>query len=516
MRITPWSLHERKSPDVIFRDQLAEKNLEAPAQPRLARRVYIGKKDFERQGYTAGCPKCDHEMRYGPGRTTANHSEACRNRIMSELAKTVEGQARLSNATARLEKTVNELGEKEMAEQRPVAQGENGDVAKGVRGQVSVDDVSNPFRISGEPSSSFAERVVEPNSLSREPVQLEPCDPEEPLPRYGDVEPEVVEASGGMDVDVVVSNAEIDRTVQLTGNSLVMPCVSPVSVPVPSSGSKVDREDQRRKLIMGGGPIGELDASGGDGPRTPFPLRSKAGPVVEPSERPGIPRAVDGCARASSGDCSSRQPVLVDDGNSGSAIDPSDADGGLCDLEKVLNGLYRDQVREDVGEILQVVKQLGGSSAKYLRERKRAVKQIVSEIYSPPRVTAVAKLLPELRCVPGFALDLTTTDEAGQPWDFDNAGQRKRARAMVEEQRPMLLIGSPMCTAFSAWQHINRIKRDPTIVSREYVRAMVHIRFCMELYALQHAAGRYFLHEHPAQATSWAGIVPPTPSALLG
>ena len=111
--------------------------------------------------------------------------------------------------------------------------------------------------------------------------------------------------------------------------------------------------------------------------------------------------------------------------------------------------------------------------------------KLVSEIYSPPRVTAAAKLLPELRCVPGFALDLTTVDESGRPWDFDIADNRKRAREMVLSQKPMLLIGSPMCTAFSALQNLNRNKRDPSVVSKEYIRAMVHIRFCMELYKLQ-------------------------------
>ena len=75
---------------------------------------------------------------------------------------------------------------------------------------------------------------------------------------------------------------------------------------------------------------------------------------------------------------------------------------------------------------------------------------------------------------------------------------------MVEAEKPMLLIGSPMCTAFSAWQHLNKHRRDPTVITKEYTRAMIHIRFCMELYALQAREGRYFLHEHPAQATSWA------------
>ena len=41
-------------------------------------------------------------------------------------------------------------------------------------------------------------------------------------------------------------------------------------------------------------------------------------------------------------------------------------------------------------------------------------KNDVSEVYSPPRVTAATKLLPELRLLPGFALDLTTKDTDGR------------------------------------------------------------------------------------------------------
>ena len=32
---------------------------------------------------------------------------------------------------------------------------------------------------------------------------------------------------------------------------------------------------------------------------------------------------------------------------------------------------------------------------------------------------------------------------------------------------------------------------------------MEHIKFVFELYDMQVRSGRYFLHEHPAQATSW-------------
>ena len=56
-----------------------------------------------------------------------------------------------------------------------------------------------------------------------------------------------------------------------------------------------------------------------------------------------------------------------------------------------------------------------------------------------------------------ISLSLVTSRCRDEP-SYENL---RKARAMVLEQRPMLLVGSPMCTAFSAWQHINNKKRDP-------------------------------------------------------
>ena len=70
----------------------------------------------------------------------------------------------------------------------------------------------------------------------------------------------------------------------------------------------------------------------------------------------------------------------------------------------------------------------------------------------------------------------------------------------------MLLVGSPMCTAFCAWQKLNAQKRDPAVVKREWDRAMIHLEFVCRLYLLQIKAGRYFLHEHPVAASSWKEI----------
>ena len=100
------------------------------------------------------------------------------------------------------------------------------------------------------------------------------------------------------------------------------------------------------------------------------------------------------------------------------------------------------QVKEHDSEILSVIKVLGGNVGQYKREGKAAMRAVVSEIYSPPRVTAEAKLLPELKLIPGFALDLTVADSDGRRWDFDDGVMRDRARKRLLDERPMLLVGS--------------------------------------------------------------------------
>ena len=80
---------------------------------------------------------------------------------------------------------------------------------------------------------------------------------------------------------------------------------------------------------------------------------------------------------------------------------------------------------------------------------------------------------------------------------------RAKAERLLDQQKPTLLIGTPMCTAFSSWQHINNKKRDPSVVESERKSGLMHLAWMCKLYAKQARAGRLFLHEHPAHATSW-------------
>ena len=114
-------------------------------------------------------------------------------------------------------------------------------------------------------------------------------------------------------------------------------------------------------------------------------------------------------------------------------------------------------------------------------------------------------MLPSHALVPSFAPHVTTHGGDGGEWDFDQADMGARAGARVEEDKPYLLIGSPMCKACCTWQRLTALRRDPLEVRREYLNAMAHLRFVCQLQQFQTDSGRYFLHGHPAQASSWSG-----------
>ena len=123
----------------------------------------------------------------------------------------------------------------------------------------------------------------------------------------------------------------------------------------------------------------------------------------------------------------------------------------------------------------------------------------VAELYSPLRVVEMAKSMG-LRA--GWSLDLTTIDEAGRPWDFNHVEMRSKAIRKVLTDKPRLLIGSPMCTAFSCMNNINYKRMPPEEVQQRMEHGRRHLEFCTKLYEIQWREGRHFLHEHPQVATS--------------
>ena len=171
-------------------------------------------------------------------------------------------------------------------------------------------------------------------------------------------------------------------------------------------------------------------------------------------------------------------------------------------MEMGFIGSLEPEVGDVVAELM--LSQLGGSKRR-IKDARRGYKHLVSEIYSPPRVTAEIRKSRTRHLLPGFALDLTVLDPSdGLPWDFNLEAKREKARRMVREQRPYLLIGSPECRAFSTWQALNESRAaDPERLRREKIKAQIHIDFVASLYREQLEGDRFFLHEHPRWATSW-------------
>ena len=69
----------------------------------------------------------------------------------------------------------------------------------------------------------------------------------------------------------------------------------------------------------------------------------------------------------------------------------------------------------------------------------------LTEIYSPPRVTKEAI---KFKLQPGEAFDLTTG------WNFNKRADRIAAEAYMDSKKPLLVIGSPLCTMFSTLQNL--------------------------------------------------------------
>ena len=114
----------------------------------------------------------------------------------------------------------------------------------------------------------------------------------------------------------------------------------------------------------------------------------------------------------------------------------------------------------------------------------------LAEIYSPPRVTSEGK---KFGLNPGEAMDLTTG------WDFRRSDHRAEAKEYIRTMKPFLVIGSPMCTMFSQLQALTGWSEEK---NNMWLEAVKHIEFVVEIYRMQVQAGRLFLHEHPASASS--------------
>jgi hypothetical protein len=126
-------------------------------------------------------------------------------------------------------------------------------------------------------------------------------------------------------------------------------------------------------------------------------------------------------------------------------------------------------------------------------------RELVTEVYSPPRV---AQFTNKHNLIPGPSIYIQCADEDGTPWDLSNSSKRNKLIQLVADTKSAIVVGSPMCTMFSSLQNLNKNKDTPEH-QQKLKEAISHIEFCITLYTIQIKSNRYFLHEHPRNATSW-------------
>ena len=132
---------------------------------------------------------------------------------------------------------------------------------------------------------------------------------------------------------------------------------------------------------------------------------------------------------------------------------------------------------------------------------KLGCKVDVSEVFSPPMIAAMAH---EVGLRRGFSLDLTCKRADGSGWNFDSRRHQTEALQLINELRPMLVIGSPPCTVWSNLQKLNKhVPGYAEKLEKGKQRSRRHLTFCVKIYRAQMEQGRYFLHEHLFGAGSW-------------
>ena len=125
----------------------------------------------------------------------------------------------------------------------------------------------------------------------------------------------------------------------------------------------------------------------------------------------------------------------------------------------------------------------------------------IAEVFSPPRVVRVAR---SRGLEAEWSIDKLTERAPGEPWNLLKKSHQQEVIKLMEEIKPGLLIGSPPCSWFSQLMNINWERIEPKRRRAMLREARAYLRFMCKLYKLQHKSGRLFLHEHPANAKSWA------------
>ena len=82
-------------------------------------------------------------------------------------------------------------------------------------------------------------------------------------------------------------------------------------------------------------------------------------------------------------------------------------------------------------------------------------------------------------------MDLTTVDEHGRAWGFAKLEMRNHAYRRVCEEKPYMLIGSPLCTKWSTIMSLNYARMTWEEKEQALAEARIQLDFVRKLHRLQ-------------------------------
>eukprot|EP00435_Cladocopium_sp_Y103_P074255 s37_g47.t1 len=120
----------------------------------------------------------------------------------------------------------------------------------------------------------------------------------------------------------------------------------------------------------------------------------------------------------------------------------------------------------------------------------------VCELFSLPRLSALDVPDLEFTNPPNF--------DARSGWNFFCASDRAKFWKCLREEKPDLVLMSPICKPFSILMHSNWSRMKPDEVRRIQTEGLTMLNFCFQVAQFQLDAGRHFWLEQPATASSLA------------
>ena len=482
--------------------EYAPRSIDAEPEVRVN---YIYKKDVEEHGATEGCPGCKALMN-PVSKYRAKHTQECRDRMEKAMMGSHEGLMRVVRANER-QNLAKERAEEQVQKEKEGNKGEKSEEGDGKKRKSP--ETSNSATGSGLSPEERAKQMNDKKDKEKEEKQTgndEDMGKAQESKETEQVLEEAPGAKGDIRVPMLPRAAATKRVREATSPERDSKWQA-IEEEAGAKRSLEDSNDEDRSKFQavadnGGPPADNLSSR--EGPLTTHPGPKVRREEIDKSELTWkdigsgtVARTFIGAknlqvsTRGGPPECDVHRRTVWNLGT-GRIVDD-------CIVDDTPDAtLYRELPVEMDIRVELVLK-----DAVSMYQRKGAD---VVEVFSQPRIAQEAAMRPYggTQLSPGWSLDLTRYDpKTGKAWDLSDKKVQSRVIKMVLEGRPLFLIGSPPCTAMSQIQNLNKDKRDPEIVKKEVRAAEEHIRFCVLLYKMQIEKKRYFIHEHPAGASSW-------------